>query len=695
MPAKSPHPHSLATFTAIFALLSALVFPALTSGQETTPKTVWIEVPDTVHTQGISPIDSAGLGGLTPYENLRSASFRDWHPSERRMLIGTRFADSTQLHEVTLPGGSRRQLTFFDEPVSGGLYRPGRPKQIAYLRDEGGSEDFQIFLLDRAKNSTRRLTDGVHRHASPLWSPDGRLLAFTGNARNGRDTDLYLVDPDGPATGAGAPRRVAEAEGTWFLVDWSRDGGRILLIRYLSVSESQLLVVDVGTGVVTRLDPAEGEPAAWVGGHFAPDGRSVYLLTNRDSEFHRLVRLDLATGGWTVLTGAIAWDVMGFDLSEDGTLLAFVTNEDGLSRLHLMDPRTGSELPAPELPPGVAGSPEFRPGSREIAFVLSWARSPSDVYSYDPDGAAPGRPGELVRWTESEVGGLDLAEFPIPELVRFPTFDHEVGEGGEPGPRRQIPAFIFRPDAERFPGPRPVMISIHGGPEGQWRPSFLGSENYFLNELGIVLVYPNVRGSTGYGATYVNLDNGRLRRDSVRDIGALLDWIDSRPELDGKRVMVFGGSYGGYMVLASLVEYSDRLAAGIDVVGISNFVTFLENTRDYRRDLRRAEYGDEQEPEMRKFLTEISPANQVAKIRKPVLVVQGANDPRVPLSESDQVVAALQAQGTPVWYMVAEDEGHGFRKKKNSDYFRAVAIEFARRHLLPAPPGAGAAAGQP
>jgi len=288
-------------------------------------------------------------------------------------------------------------------------------------------------------------------------------------------------------------------------------------------------------------------------------------------------------------------------------------------------------------------------------------------------GRAPTASGDLTRWTYSEVGGLDTATFHVPELIEYPTFDEVDGE------RRRIPAWLYKPAGD---GPYPVIVSIHGGPEGQSRPTFSSTYQMWLAKLGVAVVIPNVRGSAGYGKSYLALDNGFLREDSVRDIGALLDWIDAHPELDAGRVAVFGGSYGGYMVLASAAHYSERLRAAVDIVGISNFVTFLENTQDYRRDLRRVEYGDERDPEMRAHLQKISPLNNVADLDVPMLIVQGENDPRVPVTESAQIVEALRAQGRPVWYMNALNEGHGYRKKENRDVYQQAVVLFLEQFLL-------------
>jgi dipeptidyl aminopeptidase/acylaminoacyl peptidase len=656
--------------------LAAALLLAPAAWSAAPPPEAIVPVPESITAQGVPPIPARGVEDLLSYENIRTATFADWHPKERRLLIRTRFAESPQLHEVAAPMGARAQLTFYRDPITAGVYRPGAFDQLVYSLNEGGAENYQLFLLDRRSGRARRFTDGVHRYVSPLWSHDGKLLAYASNARNGRDMDVYVADPAVP----GSERRIAEVQGSWTPIDWSADDRRLLLFEDISANEAYLHWVDAAGGVVhaiTAHNAGKDAPTvAYQGGKWSSDGRSVYTLSDRDGEFLRLVRLDLATGATTVLSGDVPWDVEEFDLTSDGRLVAFFTNEDGVSKLHLLDATTGAALPAPELPAGVAGDLTFRPGSHEAGFDLSWARSPSDVYSYDADSR------HLERWTASESGGLNPQSFPLPELIHYPTFDATAGIPTKTGARRMIPAFVFRPAADRFKGRRPVYISIHGGPEGQSRPLFLGSVNYLPDELGVAVIYPNVRGSSGYGKSYLKLDNGRLREDSVKDIGALLDWIATQPDLDPARVMVAGGSYGGYMSLATMAFYSDRLCCGWDTVGISNFVTFLQNTQGYRQDLRRAEYGDERDPQMRAFLEGIAPVSHAKQITKPLLVSQGANDPRVPLAESDQIVAAVRANGVPVWYLVAKDEGHGFGKKTNTDYQRAVLFEFVRKFLL-------------
>jgi dipeptidyl aminopeptidase/acylaminoacyl peptidase len=448
----------------------------------------------------------------------------------------------------------------------------------------------------------------------------------------------------------------------------------LVIGQYVSVTDSRLHLLDLERGELRPLAGGADDPAAWtvIDPELTPDGKALFVVTDAVDGIRRLGRLDLETGGFTPLTGDIDWDVEGFAIDDSGRHAAFVVNEDGIGRLHLMDPATGEHAPVPAIPTGLVGGLEFSPDGERLGLTLNTPRTPSDAFVLEI-GETPLAAGELVRWTFSEVGGLDTEAFAAPELVHYPTFDSVAGVP------REIPAFVYRPAGE---GPHPVVVYIHGGPEAQYRPSFSSTFQLWLAELGVVVVAPNVRGSSGYGREYLTLDNGRLREDSVRDIGALLDWIATQPDMDADRVAVYGGSYGGYMVLASLVHFGDRLRAGVDYVGISNFVTFLENTEDYRRDLRRPEYGDERDPEMREFLESISPANHAGEIASALFVVQGANDPRVPASESEQIAREVRANGHRVWTMTAANEGHGFAKKPNRDLLEQLVFLFFEENLL-------------
>jgi dipeptidyl aminopeptidase/acylaminoacyl peptidase len=346
---------------------------------------------------------------------------------------------------------------------------------------------------------------------------------------------------------------------------------------------------------------------------------------------------------------------------------ALSVNEGGITRLYLMDMETMKYEPVTSIPEGGVDGLVFDPEGKRLFMNLSNARMNGDAFQLDLETM------KLVRWTQSDTAGLDVSSFSLPQLVHYPTFDKVDDKP------RMVPAFYYKPTKETGK-PFPVIINIHGGPEGQYRPRFQGTFNYLTNEMGIAVIAPNVRGSSGYGKSYLMLDNWEKREDSVKDIGALLDWIATRPELDKNRVAVFGGSYGGYMVLASMVHFSDRLACGVDIVGISNFVTFLKNTSAYRRDLRRVEYGDERK--IGEFLNKISPSTNAHKIKKPLFVIQGKNDPRVPASEAEQIVKIVRQNNVPVWYQVATNEGHGFRKKNNRDFMYYSMLRFLQEFLL-------------
>jgi dipeptidyl aminopeptidase/acylaminoacyl peptidase len=590
------------------------------------------------------------------YQQVRGAAFRGF--AGDAVLITTRFAETNQVHHVAFPAGDRRQLTFFPEPISDVAVAPDG-KSFLFTKDVGGNEYFQVHHYDLATGAQGLLTDGTSRNEDPLWSDRGDRFAFSTTKRNGKDTDVHVMAP-----GAADSTPLVEREGNWSPLDWSPDGTRLLVARFISINETELYVADATTRALTRFHPSHRKIAFFTA-RFSRDGKGVYYTSDEDSEFQRLRYEDLGGGRARVLTPDIDWDVDEVELSDDGRTLAFTVNAGGLGELHLRDLRTGKRIAAPRLPVGVIGNLEFDRAGRRLGFVLNGARSASDVFSLDVGKTA------LTRWTRSETGGLDAATFTEPTLVEFPSFDG-----------RKIPAFYYRPAAPKQAGGKiPMLIAIHGGPESQALPTFNAVTEFYVRELGVAVLLPNVRGSSGYGKSYLLLDNGEKREDSVKDIGALLDWIARQPELDASRVAVTGGSYGGYMVLASMTHYNDRLRAGIDIVGISNFVTFLTNTKDYRRDLRRAEYGDERVPAIRQVLERISPLNFVDRITASLFVIQGKNDPRVPQSEAEQIVRAVRGKGKDVWYLLALNEGHGFHKKENRDEATVAAIYFLKEKL--------------
>ncbi len=622
--------------------------------------------------ENIPTIPPALAEQLSRYQNTRGATFAGW--SGDCMLISTRFAETAQAHRVCQPMGMREQLTFYPEPLAAMEAAPGASKLDGFVfgKDVGGNEFWQLHWFDLASRNTTLLTDGKARNDGPLFSHDGKQFAWSSTVRNGKDTDVWVMD-----FATRQPRVLVAQGGQWNAMDFSPDGKQLLVLKDVSAAESYPGVVDVASGKL-EMFPVDGGKAALKDFRYAPDGRGVYYISDepidgRAQEFLTLRHHDPATKKFEVLTASTQWDVADLSIADDGRYLAYTTNEDGIYKLHVLSLPSHKEVKLPTLPLGVVVNLGFSPDSKRLAVTLNSATSPSDVYVIDL------RSGRLARWTRSEVGGLDAAKFVAPTLVHYPTFDTVDGKP------RSIPAFYYRPANVPAGKKIPVVINIHGGPEGQSLPTFNPTAQFLANELGVAMLLPNVRGSEGYGKGYLGLDNADKREDSVKDIGALLDWIAAQPELDASRVGVYGGSYGGYMVLSSLMHYSDRIKAGVDIVGISHFGTFLKNTESYRRDLRRAEYGDERDAEMAKVFERISPLNHADRIASPLFVAQGKNDPRVPYTEAEQIVKAVRANGQPVWFLLYDDEGHGFKKKTNVDYFNAATMLFWQQNLIGGP----------
>ena len=616
---------------------------------------------DNLVAEGIPAISASIAEKASRYTEVRGAVLRSWHPKRREMLVTTRFADTNQVHIVKQPLGSRTQLTFFPDRVADAVFQPVEGRYFVFRKDIGGGEWFQLYRYDLDGGAVTLLTDGKSRNADLVFDRDGKHIAYTSTRRTGKDNDIYVMDPADPKT----DRLLLQVKGGgWDAEGWSPDGKQLVVAEALSINESRLYLVDATTGEKKLLTPPGSEPVAWTSAQFTHDGKGLYVTTDKDFEFQRLALMDLASGKLTYLTSDIPWDVSSFQLSRDGRTIAFVTNEAGASKLYLMDTATHKHRIAANLPAGIIVGVRWHENSRDLGFSFTGAKSPPDAYSLDTST------GKLTRWTESETGGLDTSQFTDAQPVQWKSFDG-----------RTISGFLYMPPA-RFTGKRPVIVDIHGGPEGQSRPYFLGRDNYLLNELGIAIVFPNIRGSTGYGKNFMKLDNGFLREDSYKDIDTLLDWIKANPQLDGDRILITGGSYGGHKTLAGATNYNDKICCSIDVVGMSNLVTFLENTEGYRRDLRRVEYGDERDPKMREFLTRIAPMTKAANIKKPLFVVQGKNDPRVPASEATQMVQTVRKGNTPVWFLLANDEGHGFAKRKNRDFQFYAEILFMEEYLL-------------
>ncbi len=622
------------------------------------PAAAQVAPPAAITADGVPAIPTELLDSVRPYLEARSASPVDWNPVDRSLLISTRFANVAQLHSVARPMADRRQITFEADRVGNAHYSPSGDTLVVQ-KDVGGGEFFQLYTLKDGRLSL--LTDGKSRNQFGAFSADGRLIGYTSTRRTGADNDIYVMDPRDPKS----DRLVAQLTGGgWGLVDFAPDGRRALVRNYTSIQKSDLYDLDLASGRLTPLSDLKAT-VAYGDAAYAPDG-TLWVLSDEGSDFQRLGTLK--GGKFAPVAPEPRWDVEEFKIAKDGSFIAYLLNEAGLSRLKLLDPKTGQTRTVDQLPAGVANGIEIAPWGA-IAVSVSSPKISGDAFSIDPSTLA------VTRWTESETGGLDPTGNADAELVRIKSFDGE-----------EVSGFLFRPDARKFPGKRPLIVDIHGGPESQDRPFYNGVANYALNEQGIALFVPNVRGSTGFGKRFVALDNGPFKReDSVKDIGAFLDHFAKDASIDPGRIGVQGGSYGGYMCYASAIRYGARLKGANCIVAISNFVTFLENTQSYRRDLRRVEYGDERDPKQRARLIEISPMTRVAELKIPLMVVTGANDPRVPASEADQMVKAVRANGRDAWHILAADEGHGFAKKANRDYQTLATISFWQRHLLGQP----------
>ncbi len=626
-------------------------------------KTGDIVVPnENLITENIPAIPKSLNEKIKKYTESRSANFTAIHPNGKELIMVTRFASTNQLHHLNQPLGNRKQITFFDEPVNSADYEPTKGEYLVYSKDIGGNEFGQLFRLDLKTMESTLLTDGGRsQNGGMRWKKDGSGFYFSSTKRNGGDRDIYFMNPLKPAE----TQLILEVKGGgWGISDISEDGKKLIIGEYISANESHIYLFDTETKKLESITDRKDKQIVQGGAKFAKNSDEIFYITDRDNEFNRLALMNLKTKKITYFTTDIPWEIEDYTLSKDKTKLVFSTNEGGLVKLYLMNTETKKYNEIKGLSVGIVYKMEFTDDGKSLFFTQTTFDSSSDIYRLDLATNA------IERWTDSEQGEMQKSDMAQPKLIEWTSFD-----------KMKISGFYY-PVSKKFTGKRPVLINIHGGPEGQSMASSLGSNNYYTNEMGVALIYPNVRGSSGFGKTYIASDNGFNRMNSVKDIDALLDWIAKQPELDKDRIMIMGGSYGGFMTLATAYEYADRIRCSVDVVGISDFNTFLKNTEEYRRDLRRAEYGDERDPKMSAFFTKIAPLNNTEKIKKPMFIIQGTNDPRVPVTEAIQMRDKLKAQGNTVWYLEAKNEGHGFRKKENVDFQRLAVIKFMQEFLL-------------
>jgi acetyl esterase/lipase len=658
------------------ATLAALAFLAGCATPPAPAAAGWATPPAALHLEGVPPLPQAVLESARRYNAVAGHAFVDWHPSGREMLVAHRApgTSTVQLFRLRSPMAALEPLTEGSDPVGRARWEPREGRYIVYARGHGGDEADQLYRLDPETRASTQITPPGQRHALEGWLAS-RSLALVSSLpldRTAADvrrsevaTTLSLVDPLQPQS----RRVVAELPGGgWFGAEVSPDERQLAITRYVSATESEVWLVDLSSGRRRQVLPAPGhalrashQTAGW-----SADGRTLFVASDREGEFVRLLRLDPLSGALAPLTGPEPWDADWGGLSADGRTAALTINVEGRAELRLVDAVSGAARTLPVLPAGIVTHSEFHRARPELALALNSARGPSQIHSLDLER------GTVTAWTQpAGTEGLDLQHLPEPQIVRWTTYDG-----------RTVSGVLSLPPA-RFAGRRPLLLLMHGGPESQARPGWLGRYNHLVQQLGVAVLEPNVRGSSGYGKTFLELDNGVRREDSVRDMASALDWVAGQNRLDAHRVLVAGGSYGGYMALAASVRLADRIAGAVSSVGISNFVSFLEHTESYRRDLRRAEYGDERNPAMRAFLQEISPLTHADRITRPLMVVQGRNDPRVPWTESEQIVRSLRARGTPVWYLLAENEGHGFARRENADFQFAALVAFIEQTLRP------------
>ncbi len=632
---------------------------------------------------------------ISRYLNVQNATFPSFSADGQHIIFIADISGVPQVWRVPATPTAHpfwpQQLTFESERVLGVWPAPDEANaRLLFSRDTGGNEKAQLFLLEPASGNIQALTAGHEQamHRFGCWARDGSFFFFSANRRHPALFDVYRYD-----LATGHTDMIWQHDEPGYLYDFAvtRDARRLAFVRTAASFSHDLFELDLQSGAVRRLSPTDKQ-ARYGPLAYTPGGRTLFLITDLESDFLHIRRLEPASKSWeSVVTPN--WDVEWMALSHSGRYLAYTLNVEGASRLELIDMARGVGLPVP-LPQdadagkrsGVVawndGSIEFSPQEDRLTYSFSSATHTTDVYVWDL------HENRRHAATRSSHGGLPVDKFVAPQLIHFPTFDE-----------REIPAWYFRPQTSDFSKlaadsqnldvsnaastPLPAIIIVHGGPESQYRPTFNFLAQYLAHN-GYAVLAPNVRGSTGYGKEYSHLDDVERRMDAVSDLAHAARWLQDQPQIDGSRIAVYGGSYGGFMVLAALTNYPELWAAGVNLVGISNFVTFLENTSDYRRGHREAEYGSLARD--RAFLESIAPMRKIDRLQAPLMVIHGANDPRVPLGEAQQLVDALEERDVPVEFLVFDDEGHGIAKLENKREAYPAIVDFLNRHLSQTPP---------
>jgi len=600
------------------------------------------------------------VADIATYLGVRSAIGPSARADGRRLAFVSDHTGVGQGWAMDLPAGAPAQFTYHEDKIAFVDYAPVG-ESLVYGMDRGGDERIQLYLVKKAGAKVRALTSRPEIiHAWGGWSSDGGRIAFAANLRNQAFFDVYVMD-----IATGEERRAFHGDGHFAPVAWSPDGKHLAVIEMRGSLDIDLHLLEIATGRIEKLLTPKGESRCQ-SIRFAKDGKSIFLATDLDRDFLGMARLDLATRKLDWLHTP-DWDVEVVRPSRDSTRVAHVTNIEGYGSLAIRDLASGEDLKIALPGPGIVPEITWTPDNGAVVFTLNGACRTPDLYR------ANAATGEVTRLTTSETRGLKVDDFVEPELIHYPTFDG-----------RQIPAFFFRPKTPKPAKGYPTVMVVHGGPESQYLPNFR-TEVQFLIARGYAVLATNVRGSSGYGRAYLALDDVRKRPGSVADLAHANAWLKQHKDIDGRRIAVMGQSYGGYMVLAAITLYPDLWAAGVDFYGICNWLTMLANTGPWRRKQRAKEYGDPERD--RDFLIETSPLTKVGDIKCPLLVAQGLTDPRVPPSESEQIVKAVRSRNLPCEYVTFPDEGHGFVKLHNRLTVHSKVAEFLDRFVGGRPNG--------
>lgn len=610
---------------------------------------------------GVPDLSQGFLDSVGAYDKAKATLFMGWDPTADRMLVASLDGSKQQLHVLLAPNGDTRLATLFPGIIGSGSFVPKTGDLVIFGADHNGDEDYQLYSLNAANGQTTLLTDGHSCNNEVTYSHSGVQIAFRSTMVDTRYADICVMNPRVPHS----TRILMQVDRPgWALQDWAHDDQHVLASHAVSINDGYLWQINSITGETTLLTKDRATQRRYLEARFTPNDDAIWVVVSESGQ-PRIEWLPIKPGALPPKIPTTTGDVLDLALSPDGTHLAYTVRQGDVMDLHIFDTTNGGEEPASGLPRGLISRLRWNGNGTELGFSLGGFDRTTQACSYTLANH------QMVQWTSP--GLLPPPHLAVkPESISLNSFDGLA-----------ISGYIYRPDPARFPGRRPVIVNIHGGPAAEYVPSYSPMVNYYVNEQGVAMVFPNVRGSTGFGEHFEELDNGKLREDSVKDIGAFLDWIQNDPHLDAQRVGVQGGSYGGYMVLAALYHYGNRLRCGSDAMGITDFVTFLKNTEEHRQANRRYEYGDERFPDMNAFLQSVSPLNHVAEINDPVLITAGKNDPRVPESESDQMVTALRARNNIVWYILGESEGHGFHDEADADYQTAAEAMFFQTYLLP------------